>query len=133
MRKVIFFSILFVLLAGTVYTYWYYYKVYSTGVRDGRLLKFSRKGYVFKTYEGQLQYGIGSINSGSYNPNYFYFSVADQSVADSLDKCAGKMVNLHYVQYMRSLPWRGENYNKGDAKNQERGQYIVDKIESVQP
>jgi hypothetical protein len=79
-----------------------------------------------------VQYGIGSINSGSYNPNYFYFSVTDPAIADSLDKCAGKMVNLHYVQYLRSLPWRGENYNNGDAKNQERGQYIVDRIISVQ-
>jgi len=131
MRKVIFFSILFLLLAGTVYVYWYYYKEYSSGVRDGRLLKFSRKGYLFKTYEGQVQYGIGSINSGSYNPNYFYFSVTDETIADSLSKCAGKMVNLHYVQYLRSLPWRGENYNNGDAKNQERGQYIVDRIISV--
>jgi hypothetical protein len=133
MRKVIFFSIVFILLAGTVYVYWYYYKIYSTGVRDGRLLKFSRKGYLFKTYEGQLQYGIGSINSGSYNPNYFYFSVTDEAIADSLDKCAGKMVNLHYVQYLRSLPWRGDNYDNGTSKNQDRGQYIVDKIESVQP
>lgn len=133
MRKVIFFSILFLLLAGVMYGYWYYYKIYSEGVRDGRLLKFSRKGYVFKTYEGQIQYGVGSINSGSYNPNYFYFSVTDEAIADSLDKCAGKNVNLHYVQYMRSLPWRGDNYDKGNNRNLDRGQYIVDRIISVQP
>ncbi|XZF14680.1 hypothetical protein ACTHGU_00940 [Chitinophagaceae bacterium MMS25-I14] len=132
MRKIIFFSVLVLLLAVTGYVYWFYYKSYSAGMRDGRLLKFSRKGYMFKTYEGQLQYGVGSINSGSYNPNYFYFSVTDKKIADSLDKCGGKTVNLHYVQYLRSLPWRGENYDKQETGNQERGQYIVDQIISVE-
>lgn len=128
MRKIIFFAIILLLLAVTGYVYWFYYKVYGDGIRDGKLLRFSRRGQVFKTYEGQIQYGVGSIGAGNYNPNYFYFSVTDEKVADSLEKCLGKVVNVHYVQYMRSLPWRGENY--GD-KTESHTQCIVDKVVDV--
>ena len=58
----------------------------------------------------------------------FYFSVIDGKIADSLDKVSNKTVKVHYTQYRKSLPWRGENYN---GKNQENGQYIVDRIVNV--
>ena len=64
----------------------------------------------------------------SINTNNFLFSVADLKVADSLDKVIGKSVKIHYIQYRKSLPWRGDNYN---GKNQENGQYLIDRIESV--
>lgn len=129
MRKAIFLIIL-VLLAGTaLYVYWYYFNVKSEGARGGFLQKFSRKGNVFKTYEGEMvQSGFGTRRAGNFNAQYFYFSVASEQLADSLDKCVNKEVRLHYVQYRRSLPWRGENYN---GKNEEQGQYMVDKIEEV--
>lgn len=128
MRKVSFLVVLLILIFGVVFVYWNYYNVYSKGNRDGRLLKFSKKGNVFKTYEGQLQYGTGTMSNAGFNPSYFYFSVSDEAVADSLNKCSGKMVVLHYLQYRRSLPWRGDNYN---GKNQEKGQYIIDQVVSV--
>ena len=91
--------------------------------------KFSRKGNVFKTWEGEmLQQGFGQ-RGGNFNAQYFYFSVLDERIADSLEHGAlGKIVRVHYVQYRRHLPWRGENYN---VQNQEPGQYIVDRIEDV--
>lgn len=129
MRKVIFFSILIILLAVVGYSYWFYYNPYSDGMREGVLQKFSRKGNFFKTYEGEvIQLGFGQ-RSGNFNAQYFYFSVVDMAIADSLEKCHGKNVTLHYTQYRRTLPWRGENYTD---KNDERGQYIVDQIIQVQ-
>ncbi len=130
MRKVIFISTLVLLLGATGYIYWNYYRSFGEGYREGYFQKFSRKGNIFKTYEGEcVQEGFGARSAnGSINANYFYFSVVDESVADSLEKCIGKAIKVHYTQYLRNLPWRGDNYNN---KNQEKGQYIVDRIETV--
>jgi hypothetical protein len=131
MRKVIIFSILVIVMIVTAYVYWFYFNPYSDGYREGVLQKFSRRGNVFKTYEGEMiQMGFGARNgSGTINANYFYFSVDDGAIADSLNVCTGKLVKLHYTQYRRTLPWRGEHYN---YKNSDNGQYIVDKIIDVQ-
>lgn len=129
MRRAVFISILVVLLFGTGYIYWFYYNPYSEGSREGVLQKFSRKGNIFKTYEGEMiQLGFGQ-RGAAINSQYYYFSVDDETVADSLENCLGKIVRLHYVQYRKNLPWRGENYNKTNA---EKGQYIVDRIEKVE-
>lgn len=128
MRKAIFISIVIILVAVTGYIYWFYYNPYSDGSREGVLQKFSRKGNVFKTYEGEMiQLGFGQ-RGAAINSQYFYFSVNDVTLADSIEKCIGKIVKLHYTQYRRNLPWRGENYDKVNA---ERGQYVVDRIEMV--
>lgn len=130
MRKVIFISSLVLLLIVTGYVYWFYYNVYGEGYRSGYCQKFSRKGNIFKTYEGELvQEGFKSKASmGGINAQYFYFSVADEKIADSLEKCLEKVVTLHYIQYRRALPWRGDRYKD---KNLGNSQYVVDRIESV--
>ena len=117
------------LLGITGWVYWYFYNPKSDGTREGIVQKFSRKGNVFKTWEGEMvQQGFGP-RSGTFNANYFYFSVVNDQIADSLEHGAlGKIVRVHYVQYRRSLPWRGDNYN---GRNQEQGQYVVDRIEEV--
>lgn len=129
MRKVILLTVLLLLIGVGIYSYWNYFNVKSDGSRGGLLQKFSRKGNIFKTYEGEMiQSGFGTRRGGAFNAQFFYFSVANEQLADSLDKCVNKDVRLHYVQYRRSLPWRGENYN---GRNEENGQYIVDRIEEV--
>ncbi len=129
MRKIFFFIIIAILLFISGYVYYSYYYIYDDGGRDGVLYSFSRKGSVFKTYEGIiLQPGLRSARTGGLSTNEFHFSVTDESVADSLKKCIGMQVLVHYNQYRKSLPWRGENNNKD---NKDKGQYIVDKIQSV--
>jgi hypothetical protein len=131
MRKAIFLFLVIILLFGAGYMYWFYYNSFSDGTREGVLYKFSRKGNIFKTYEGEMvQPGLRSVQGGSINTNNFYFSVTDIKIADSLEKVIGKNVNVHYIQYRKSLPWRGDNYN-GKNQNQENGQYIIDRIEKV--
>ncbi len=128
MKRFLVFGTLFLVVGLALYIYWYYYKVYGDGFREGELQKFSRKGDVFKTYEGEMvQTGFG-IRKGSLNAHYFYFSVTDEAVADTLEKCLGKIVKLHYLQYKRHLIWRGDNYN---TINTEPGQYIVDRVDYV--
>lgn len=90
---------------------------YSDGKRAGRLIKFSHKGYVFKTYEGELNLGgINNSTGGVLLNNIWLFSVASEAVADSLSLYEGKDVVLHYKEKMSTLPWRGES------------KYIVDKV-----
>lgn len=127
MRKLLFLSIFILIVAVSGYVYWYYYNAYSDGYREGVLQKFSRKGNLFKTHEGEIiQLGFGQRGT-NFNAQYFYFSVDDERIADSLEECLGKMVKLHYTQYRRNLPWRGESYHTND----EKGQYVVDGIMDV--
>lgn len=126
MRKTIGLLALLLIASIGAYVYWFYMKAYGRGVHEGVVQKFSRKGDVFKTYEGELLLrGFGRVGAG-FQAQYFYFSVEDPQVASFIEKNTGKNLNLHYVQYKKSLPWRGENYN---AKNQESGQYIVERAE----
>ena len=127
MRKLWLLPLLIVLsLAG--YVYWNYYNVYSDGSREGVLVKISRKGNLFKTYEAEiLQPGFRS-GEGSVKANTFKFSVQDPEVARQLEDVSGQTVKVHYLQYRRSLPWRGDDY---DADNAEPGQYIVTRLISA--
>jgi hypothetical protein len=131
MRKLIFLVVVGLLLFICGFVYWYYYNPYSAGTREGVVQKFSRKGSLFKTWEGEMQQQGFGQRGGTFSSKVFYFSVVDDVVADTLEHGAqGKIVRLHYVQYRRSLPWRGDNYN---GRNEETGQYIVDRIEEVRP
>lgn len=126
MRKTIGLLALLLIASIGAYVYWFYMKAYGRGVHEGVVQKFSRKGDIFKTYEGELLLrGFGRVGAG-FQAQYFYFSVEDPQVAGFIEKNTGKNLNLYYVQYKKSLPWRGENYN---AKNQEPGQYIVERAE----
>jgi len=97
-----------------------FYFVFGEGVKAGELNYFVHKGYVFKTYEGKMiQAGFRAQSSGTIQSYEFPFSVEDKAVADSLMRCSGKQVELHYKEYLGTLPWRGVNT------------FVVDKIVSV--
>jgi hypothetical protein len=72
---------------------------YSDGVRAGVLQKFSRKGWICKTREGELaQYVVAGMS-----PQIWLFSVRDPGVAAQLDKVVGERVQLHYTEH-RGIP-----------------------------
>jgi len=103
-----------------IFIYFKFYFVFGEGVKAGELNYFVRKGYVFKTYEGKvIQSGFRSQTVGSIQSYEFAFSVEDELIADSLMKCSGKQLELHYKEYLGILPWRGVN------------KFVVDKIVSV--
>lgn len=129
MKKVILISILILALIAGYFAVKYNY-VKSDGVRSGILQKFSRKGLLFKTYEGE----VVQNSMKTFSTKVFYFSVTDQAIADSLEKCVGKEITIRYNEYYGSLPWRGDDYSeKAKSQNNEDsyGQYIVSKIEQV--
>lgn len=128
MFKKIALGFLLVTLALAGYVYWFYFNVYSDGNREGVMVKISRKGNIFKTYEGEMILPGLRSGSGSINSNNFKFSVLDDAVYQELEQATGNVVKVHYVQYRRSLPWRGDNY---DTENSETGQYVVDTVIEV--
>jgi len=69
---------------------------YSTGERAGYVQKFSHKGFVCKTWEGEL--AIISI-PGTLSEK-FYFSVMDDDTASKVNKSLGKKVSLTYEQHI---------------------------------
>jgi hypothetical protein len=74
---------------------------YSEGERAGVLQKFSKKGWVCKTYEGELaQYVVGGVA-----PQIWYFSTRDEAIAQQLFKAVGQQVQLHYTEH-RGIPTR---------------------------
>jgi hypothetical protein len=68
---------------------------YSDGERAGYVQKFSRKGWVCKTWEGEL----AMVNLPGTMPQIFNFSVRDATVASQLNKTLGQRVRLHYEQH----------------------------------
>ena len=109
-----------VVIVFALFLFFKFYFVFGEGVKAGELNYFVHKGYVFKTYEGKMiQSGFRSQTAGTIQSYEFPFSVEDKVVADSLMRCSGKVVELHYKEYLGVLPWRGVN------------KFVVDKIVSV--
>lgn len=129
MRILIFVLGIFIVM-GLGFGYWSYFFEYSNGYREGLLNKFSTKGVVFKTNEGELLMPGVVPNIPQMSNNYFYFSCLDPHVVSILNNATGRRVKLHYVQYNNTLPWRGDNYR---GRNKEDGQYIVDQAEVAKP
>ena len=97
--------------------YFKYGFTYSKGYRAGLLQKFSEKGLVFKTYEGEMI--LSSVQSNAnvaLASEKFLFSVADETVAKQMEQIQGKHVVVHYKEKNGALPWIGESY------------YIVDSV-----
>jgi hypothetical protein len=69
---------------------------YSSGERAGYVQKFSKKGFLVKTWEGEL----AMVNLPGTMPEKFVFSVRDDSVAARINATLGKRVVLMYDQHI---------------------------------
>ena len=72
---------------------------YSSGERVGYLQKFSKKGWICKTYEGE----IAQVNLPGQIANTFQFSVRNDSIAALVNKAQGQRVAVTYQQH-KGLP-----------------------------
>lgn len=116
-RNIALLIIVVVLLAGGSF---YYYFPFAKGIKTGRLNYVVYKGILFKTYEGRLiQSGIRPSADGGIQSNEFMFSVSDEAVAEELMSAGGRTVELHYIEYLGAVPWRG--YSR----------YVVDRIVDI--
>jgi hypothetical protein len=69
---------------------------YSKGDRAGYVQKFSRKGWICKTWEGEL----AMVNLPGTMPQIFEFSVRDDAVAERINQTLGQRVSLTYEQHV---------------------------------
>jgi hypothetical protein len=95
MRVIAVLSVFFLAAYLTIAFNW----TYSDGSRAGYIQKFSKKGWICKTYEGEL----AMTTVPGVAPVLWGFSVWDDRVANELSRIMGKRVILHYKEY-RYLP-----------------------------
>jgi len=67
---------------------------YSTGERAGWVQKLSHKGWLCKTWEGEL----ALVSLPGSTPEKFFFTIRDEAVARQVTKLMGKRVSLHYEE-----------------------------------
>ncbi|MBO0950541.1 hypothetical protein [Fibrella forsythiae] len=121
MRFFTYLLVIVLLIFGVLYllTGW----SFSDGERAGTVSKFSRRGYLFKTYEGVLNVGGFSGETGSLTPQFFDFSVKDETIAKQITDAvkSGQRVTLHYEEKILRLPWNGDT------------KYYITAVETVGP
>ena len=92
-------SLLGAILLVVLYTMFMLWWSYSEGERAGVLQKFSKRGWICKTYEGELaMYVVGGVA-----PQIWHFSVRDDAIVEQLHAAVGQQVRLHYSEH-RGLP-----------------------------
>lgn len=117
--------ILVLLILGVSTLSFFMFASYSEGARVGNVVKISKKGVMFKTWEGQLNIGaITGQDEGGIPNTTWEFSVpkSQRQVLDSIDEAIenNKRVKLHYKQKYWVLPWRGDT------------QYMVYRVEILE-
>lgn len=115
-RRIMWIALAGFLLFGIGY---YFYRTYtvSEGSRSGTLFKISKKGWIFKTYEGQLQLA-GSVLMNTQST--WEFSAENSNIYGQLQQMEGKPVKCYYHQIVNAFPWQGDT------------DYLVYKVELVQ-
>jgi uncharacterized protein YwgA len=103
MKKVLLIALSVLLVGMAAYYAFIYYVPYSQGYRTGELIKFSNKGVLVKTWEGEISQGISGAQ-------IFPFSVLDKEkgVIQKLKEYQGKYVKLTYVERYRTFFWMGD-------------------------
>lgn len=103
LKKVLIYSSLFIVLLIAGYFTFVYYVPYSEGVRSGELIKISHKGYIIKTWEGEISQGISGAQ-------IFQFSVMDNQpeVIEKLKDLQGQYVKVNYIERYRTFYWWGD-------------------------
>ena len=117
MKKYIVWISFIIIIILAAFIYWKFAFTFSDGYRAGLLQKFSRKGTIFKTYEGEMI--LSSVQSNAnvaIASEKFFFSVSDDSIAKKLEQLQGQFIVVHYEQKNSSLMWRGDS------------EYLVDSV-----
>jgi len=94
--------LLIVLIPAVVIALWIWVAMgytYASGNRAGYVQKISKKGWLCKTWEGEL----AMANLPGTMPQIFSFTVRNDSVANVLEQTIGKQVSVTYEQH-RGLP-----------------------------
>jgi hypothetical protein len=102
-------SLALIVIIGVIFIYWKYFYTYSEGYRAGVLQKFSSKGMIFKTYEGEMILSsVSSTQEVALASEKFLFTMTNKALVRQFDTLQGNMVIVHYRQKNGRLPWQGD-------------------------
>jgi hypothetical protein len=97
--RIVLIALALIVLLGVLWTWFSLSWAYSEGERAGVLQKFSKKGWLCKTYEGELAlYIVGGVA-----PQIWHFSTRDEQLAAQLSGAVGEQIRLHYTEH-RGVP-----------------------------
>ena len=82
------------ILAAVLYVLVVVFWSYSSGERAGWVQKFSSKGWLCKTWEGEM----AMVSMPGTTADKFFFTVWDDEIAAQINKVMGKRVSLHYEE-----------------------------------
>jgi hypothetical protein len=100
--------IIILVVISSVYIKFFY--TYSEGYRAGLLQKFSHKGAIFKTYEGEMILSsVSSTANVALASDKFLFSVTNKALIRQFDTLQGVPVIVHYRQKNSAAFWRGDS------------------------
>ncbi len=104
MKKVLFIILGSLLALYLLYFAFVYFVPYSEGTRAGELIKFSHRGVIFKTWEGEISQGISGAQ-------IFSFSVLDKdkAVIEKLKEYQGSYVKVNYIERYASFAIWGDS------------------------
>ena len=103
MKKIVGIVVVSVIALMAIYYLVIYFIPYSEGYRSGELIKFSNKGVIVKTWEGEISQGISGAQ-------IFSFSVldTDEQVIQNLKEFQGEYVKLKYTERFGTFFWLGD-------------------------
>ncbi|MEO2061328.1 MAG: 6-phosphogluconate dehydrogenase [Mesonia sp.] len=103
MKKILAYVLLGIAALAFAYYAFIYFVPYSEGTRAGELIKFSNRGVMVKTWEGQISQGISGAQ-------IFSFSVLDQDdeVIEKLKEYQGEYVKLTYIERFGTFIFWGD-------------------------
>ncbi len=120
-KKIFRWALVILVLGVAGYLAFCNYFIVSEGSRTGYLTKISRKGYVFKTFEGELNVGgVQHESSAGLDGNIWAFSVWDRDIFELLKESQGERITLHYREKFKAMPWQGDT------------DYFISKLEMVE-
>ncbi|MFO0675918.1 MAG: hypothetical protein U0169_05250 [Polyangiaceae bacterium] len=94
-RRIVAALFVIVVVVPAAYTWFSLTFVYSSGERVGFVQKISKRGWVCKTFEGDL----AMVNMPGQPAAMFSFSVRDAKVVDQIEALAGHKVSLQYEEH----------------------------------
>jgi len=109
-KKILRWTLFIIVIFSGIFIYWKYFYTYSEGYRSGLLQKFSSKGTIFKTYEGEMVLSsVATSRDVAIASEKFFFTLTNKSLIRQFDTIQGEMVIVHYKQKNGSLFWRGDS------------------------
>ena len=103
MKRFLSYAGISILIVFVIYICFINFVTFSEGFRAGELIKISKRGLLFKTWEGRLSQGVSEEQQ-------FNFSVqkGDKEVLEKLKEFQGKKVKVTYIERFGTFFWLGD-------------------------